>query len=299
MTDDRASEEHIEHEKAAWPGQDGRPAPPVVLAVCGKGGVGKTAFSALLSRIFIESGVAPLLLVDADPVAGLLGAIGESTVDTLAGVRERFIATVRQGGRDAAVEAAQLLDYALLEALVERDSYALLAMGHNAGKGCFCPANRLLRSALERLLPSFSAVLLDAEAGIEQIRRDITEHVTCVIAVVDASKRSLDTLRRIADEVGPSRVAVVVNRTPSPKGVPGAEPPPAPERLLLPEGVTWLGVVPEDDELRRFDQDGRSLWDLPADNPAVIAVREIAGALQRHLAHDPREARPCQVPSPS
>lgn len=273
-----------DHVVDPWP--DG-PGSPVVLAVCGKGGVGKTAFSALLSRCLIESGVAPLLLVDADPVAGLLGAIGESTVATLAGVRERFIETVRQGGRDAAVEASRLLDYALLEALVERDSYALLAMGHNAGKGCFCPANRLLRSALDRLLPSFSVVLMDAEAGIEQIRRDITEHVTRVIAVVDASKRSLDTLGRIADEVGPSRVAVVANRIPSGERLPGAP------LLALPDGVAWLGSIPEDDAILRSDRDGRSLWELPPNGPALTAARDISLALRAHLTRDTWEPRSC------
>ena len=45
----------------------GRP----IVAICGKGGVGKTAVCALLSRAMIDAGVRPLLLVDADPVSGL------------------------------------------------------------------------------------------------------------------------------------------------------------------------------------------------------------------------------------
>ena len=250
---------------------------PSVLAVCGKGGVGKTAFSALLSRALIESGVTPLLLVDADPVGGLTSAIGERAVDTLAGVRDRFIAEARRGGKSGAADAAQLLDYSLLNALVERKGYALLAMGHNSEKGCFCPANKLLRSAIEGLVPAFAGVLIDAEAGIEQINRDVTARVTRVVAVVDASQRSLDTLRMIVEMVGPERVAVAANRCSEA------------ESLSLPEGVPLLGRIPEDETLRRFDREGRSLWQLPVDNPALEAVGRIAIVLRSSLVSGTRD----------
>jgi len=69
------------------------------MAVCGKGGVGKTVFSALFSRVLIEQGLTPLLLVDADPVGGLTSAIGEKAVNTLAGVRDRFIGEARKGNK--------------------------------------------------------------------------------------------------------------------------------------------------------------------------------------------------------
>ncbi len=48
-----------------------------LVAVCGKGGVGKTAFTAMMSRVLLESGRAgKLLLIDADPAMGLLIALG-------------------------------------------------------------------------------------------------------------------------------------------------------------------------------------------------------------------------------
>jgi len=48
-----------------------------LVAVCGKGGVGKTAFTAIMSRVLLESGRAGnLLLIDADPAMGLPNALG-------------------------------------------------------------------------------------------------------------------------------------------------------------------------------------------------------------------------------
>ena len=240
-----------------------------VLAVCGKGGVGKTVFSALLARVWMESGVAPILLIDADPVGGLTSAIGEDAVRTLAGVRDQFIRTARLGVKTELAKAAGQLDYLVLQALVEHDRYSLLAMGHNLEKGCFCPANDLLRSAIGALVPAFAGVLIDAEAGIEQINRDVTQRVTQVVVVVDASQRSLDTLLIISKMILPSRIAVVANRVS------------AAVKLHLPEGVTLLGRIPENEELRQFDREGRPLWSLPPENEALEAVRKIAGALAR------------------
>jgi len=234
-----------------------------VIAVCGKGGVGKTVFSALLSKVLLEEGFKPLLLVDADPVGGLTSAIGEHVIDTLAGVRDRFINEARQGGKTGAGEAADQLDYFILKALVERKDYSLLAMGHNEEKGCFCPANKLLKNAIDNLVSVFKGVLIDAEAGIEQINRDVTGRVTRVIAVVDASKRSMDTLGMIVNLVGSSHVSVVANRVST-------------EVILqLPEGVEMLGWIPENDELRQFDREGHPLWELPPENEALTAVRNI------------------------
>ncbi len=243
-----------------------------ILAACGKGGVGKTVFTTLLARALIEHGMAPLLLIDADPVGGLTQALGEKTEHTLASVRDRFIQTARQGVKTELAHAAGQLDYFVLQALVERKDFALLAMGRNREKGCFCPANELLRSAIDALVPAFAGVLIDAEAGIEQINRDVTRRVTQVVVVVDGSQRSLETLRMIVEMLGTLRVAVVANRMP------------AAGELPLPPGVTLLGRIPEDEELRRFDREGRPLWQLPSDNAAVAAVR----AMAEKLAWQPR-----------
>jgi CO dehydrogenase maturation factor len=170
---------------------------------------------------------------------------------------------------------ANQLDYFVLQALVERKGYALLAMGHNEEKGCFCPANELLRSAINVLLPAFALVLIDAEAGIEQIHRDVTRRVGKIIVVVDASQRSLETLRMIARMVKSAPIAVVANRVSSRTVIP------------LPKGAQWLGSIPENDALRQFDRAGRPLWQLPPENEAVTAVRKIA----RLLGWKPRVAR--------
>jgi CO dehydrogenase maturation factor len=247
-----------------------------VIAVCGKGGVGKTVFSALLARVLLEEGLKPLLLVDADPVGGLTSAIGEKPENTLAGVRDGFIGEVRKSGKAGAEQAAGQLDFFVFSALTERDGFAMLAMGRNREKGCFCPANKLLRNAIEKLIPGFACVLIDAEAGIEQINRDVTERVTKIIVVVDGSVRSMDTLKMITSMVDKENVAVVLNRAHS--GI-------VPD---IPVGVGYLGFIPEDDELRRYDLEGKPLWMLPENSRGLDAVRRIARLInfeQKEISH--------------
>lgn len=241
----------------------------VVLAVCGKGGVGKTACTALLGRVLLHGGVRPLLLVDADPVGGLASAIGERAVRTIADVRERLIASARTADEAEKARMAVDLDYLVMEALLERDGYSLFAMGHSQEKGCYCPVNTLLRQAIDLIVEPFAAVIIDAEAGIEQINRQVTQRVSRILVVTDGSTRSADTLQLIAGMVGKTPIGVVVNRCAEGHAGPRG----------LPAGVEFLGAIPEDETLRDFDRKGKPLWELPEENAAVVAARRVARAL--------------------
>ena len=240
-----------------------------IFAICGKGGVGKTVFSALFARSLKAAGVKPLLLIDADPAGGLVSAIGEKIENTLAGGRDKLIASARKSDRNTGQELAQQVDYFVLQALVERSDYSLLAMGHSREKGCFCPANILLREAIDFLSDPFAAILIDAEAGLEQIQRRVTRNVTQVIAISDGSQRSRDIIEFISDMVGYQKLAAVVNRVQQ-------------KTPNWPNSCRLLGSIPEDDTLRQFDQAGKSLWDLPIDTPAYTAVEKITEQLGFH-----------------
>lgn len=239
-----------------------------VWAICGKGGVGKTVLSALLGRALLDAGIGPLLLVDADPVGGLTAAIGERAVKTLGDVREEVLRRARLRGDDEQQRLADELDYLVLEALVERDRYGLLSIGRNRSPGCFCPVNKLLRSAIDVLSEPFAHVLIDAEAGIEQINREVTRRVTQVIAVTDGSARAAETVALIGSLTGERPLYVVANR--------GEEA----ALASLPARALGVGTLPEDDELRQFDRTGRPLWELPGSSPAARAAAAIAARLQ-------------------
>jgi CO dehydrogenase maturation factor len=238
-----------------------------IIAVCGKGGAGKTALCALLAREVLDLGVRPVLLIDADPAGGLVHAIGERAGATLASVRDRLISEAREAGEDEKARLSRQVDYYVMEALAERQGYAMLAIGRSRAKGCFCPANKILREAIDVVAGQFKAVLIDAEAGLEQINRQVTQNVGRLVVVTDGSQRALETMRQIGDMAPPGGAWVVANRVPSLEGI------------EIPEGMKPLGFIPEDAALRDTDRAGRPLFVLPPDNPARLAVRRIAGKL--------------------
>ncbi len=260
------------------PGRTPRAAGKTLIAVCGKGGTGKTAFTAMMTRALLESGRAGrLLLIDADPAQGLTNAVGVRVRRTMGQIREDIIHTARGGDQSEKTQIADRLDYLLLEALVEAESFALLAMGRTETLGCFCPVNDLLRGAIEALSASFDTILIDGEAGVEQINRQVVRRVDALIIVSDATARGLQTAALVHKMIREDRVidcgqlGIVFNR------VTGGQP--LLEQSARDIGLEVLGFVPQDENIARHDLIGQPILELPPDSPGLVSVRDIVGRI--------------------
>ncbi len=260
------------------PGTTPRPAAKMLVAVCGKGGTGKTAFTAMMTRALLEEGRSGrLLLVDADPAQGLTNAVGVRVRRTMGQIREDIIHTARGGDQNEKTQIADRLDYLLLEALVETEAFALLAMGRTETLGCFCPVNDLLRGAIETLSRSFDTMLIDGEAGVEQMNRQVVRRVDALIIVSDATARGLQTAALVRKMVIEDRVmecgrlGIVFNR------VTGSQPLLAQSAREI--GLDVLGFVPQDENVARYDLAGQPILELPAGSPGLVSVREIVGRI--------------------
>ncbi|MBW1810776.1 MAG: AAA family ATPase [Deltaproteobacteria bacterium] len=236
-----------------------------IIAVLGKGGAGKTVFSALLARVILDAGLGPLLLVDADPTGGLAYAVGADMKKTMGEVRERVIRDA--ANQDIAGEAiAQSIDWLVLESLQEMGDYSLLAMGRTDSRGCFCPVNTLLRVAIEKLAVGFRFVILDAEAGIEQVNRQVVRKVDIPVVITDGSVRGLKAAGLVAQLLDKHELSgsgyLVLNRASKISGE-------------MPENLELIGRIPEDQNVQEYDSDGISLLDLPEKSPALTAVEDM------------------------
>ncbi len=245
-----------------------------LVAVCGKGGVGKTAFTAMTSRVLRESGRAgKLLIIDADPAMALPDTLGVKVSRTMGQVRENIIETARGSNQEEKAHLANMIDYLALEALHEENDYALLAMGRTETLGCFCPVNSILRGTIETLSGSFDTILIDGEAGLEQLNRQVMRRVDTLIVVSDPTSRGIQTAEMIQGMVKEEkviqceRIGLVFNR------VQGNE------EILRDAakkvGMEVFGIIPQDEKIAYHDLLGKPLTELPGDTPGINAVRDI------------------------
>lgn len=243
------------------------------IAVTGKGGTGKTTVAALTVMRLIATGRTPVLAVDADPNTCLDEALGVSVTATVGGVREEA-RTLAQQGLAAGASKQQLLEMKIAESLVECRDFDLVAMGRSEGPGCYCYANNVLKQTMAQLADSYPWMVLDNEAGLENLSRRLAPEIDLLVMVSDPSRRGLNTVRRLhalATEMGISfaELVLVVNRcrggTLSDYAVEtGAE-----------IGAARVVAIAEDDDLARLAEEGRSYGELPSDSSVHERIDEL------------------------
>ena len=230
-----------------------------IIAVAGKGGVGKTSVSAamvlLLTQAYPDKRI---LAIDADPAVGLSTALGLDPGTTLDDIRKRVTGAVteREGGGVSDILAG--VKEQLLAAMQHRDGYDFFAIGRPEAAGCYCAVNTYLRQVISLLIHDYDYVVVDSEAGIEQVNRRVLEKVTHLIFVTDASRRGtqvIRTVRRVADElVMYEQCGAVVNRLTDESDL----------ALVDVGDIPILAVIGEDPAQIEFDILGRNVFDLPA-----------------------------------
>jgi CO dehydrogenase maturation factor len=243
----------------------------MIIAVLGKGGVGKTTIASLLLRRLLDRGETPVLAVDADP-SSCLGAALRIDVDrTLADLRD----TMRDNPeRSPSVSQTDWLSLRAEEALVERRGFDLLTMGHPEGPGCYCFVNNLIRSYLDRLGRSYRHVLIDCEAGLEHLSRRSSGRPDSLVCVSNRSRMGAVTIGRALAiyrhlHATLPRLELILNGFRP--GEPLAEQAVA---AAASDGATFARViaVPWDPAVAEADAAGRSTLELEAGTPAFAAL---------------------------
>ncbi|MGB9837875.1 AAA family ATPase [Methanothermobacter sp.] len=245
----------------------------MIIAVSGKGGTGKTMVSASLVRILAATG-ADVLAIDADPDSNLPEALGVSVSGTVGEVREQLKRDTAAGRIPPSANKWDILDYRIMESITETDDFDLLVMGRPEGSGCYCAVNTMLRRIIENIAENYDYIVIDTEAGLEHLSRRTTQNVDVMMVVTDPSKRGILTARRILElsgelEIKFRKVFLVLNRVHEGDL----------EKLEIDEELEVIGVIPEDPIVSRYDMEGRSLYELPEDSAAFMAIKKVAGKI--------------------
>lgn len=255
------------------------------IAVTGKGGVGKTTLSAVLSHLFAAEGK-KVISVDADPDANLASALGipkteAEKIRPIADMGE--LVEERTGAKPGSMGSIFKLN-PKVDDLPEGFGYkingiTLLIMGKakTASSGCYCPENVLLRRLLKHLVVERNeVVIVDMEAGIEHLTRGTAGSVDAFIVVVEPGQRSMQTagvVREMARELGVRKVFVVANK------VRGEE-----DVAFIKKGIgsmELIGYMSFNNAVMEADIQGASPYGA---SPATVAeVRAIKAAIEKTL----------------
>jgi CO dehydrogenase maturation factor len=247
------------------------------LVTIGRGGTGKSSFTALMAKSFIEAGQAPLLLVDADPdqnLAEMLGIdlkeAGKSTISEL------LVSTfIEKGGTTIGVPPTERIESRIWEnGLYESKNFDFLAVGTKWVEGCYCMPNAALKGALGSLTKNYKYILIDSPAGLENLNRRITSNVNDIFDILDHSKKSFDHVKRAV------RIAKEVDMKFDNFYLIGGYrfPPELGKQAEADLKFKFLGKIAEDEQLDDYVLNGKSLLDLPSDNAAYLSVKAIMRA---------------------
>jgi len=239
-----------------------------IIAVAGKGGVGKTSISASFVRLLTEAHPdARILAIDADPAIGLSTALGVEVRETLDDIRKSIVGTVESGSPKAAIEMLSEARYRIFDTMVEENSYSFIAIGRPEAAGCYCKVNAYLKEVINLLSHDFDYVVIDGEAGIEQINRRVMEKVTDLILITDPSRKGtqvINTIKRVADElVMYEKSGAIVNRISDEALIP----------YISIEGTDILAYIGNDVSHSENDIKGLTVFDLPEDAPVLAGAR--------------------------
>jgi CO dehydrogenase maturation factor len=253
------------------------------IAVAGKGGTGKTTISALIIEYLTRNKGGSVLAIDADPSTNLNLALGVPLEDTVGDVREETATAVGGSGALGGMTKWDYLDYRINEALVEEKSFDLLAMGRPEGPGCYCAANNILRTSVDRLSYAYDYVVIDNEAGLEHLSRRTTQDVDLLLVVSDPTLRGIIAAGRVAELVDELKTSVgavhlIVNRV---NGDSLSEPL---LKAIEEQKLHLAGIIPADPSVNELDALGEPLVDLPDDAPVRRSLGAILTSLDGELS---------------
>ncbi|MDY6913632.1 MAG: AAA family ATPase [Planctomycetota bacterium] len=194
------------------------------IAISGKGGVGKTTFSAMLAAALAGRGRG-VIAIDADPDANLAAALGITPQQEPTPIAEMRDLIAERTGSESDYGGYFKLN-PRVDDIPEKYSrrvggIRLLVLGgvSRGGGGCICPASALVKALLTHLIIGRrEAVIMDMEAGIEHLGRATAQSMDALIIVVNEDPWSIRTalrVRTLGGEIGVKNIFAVANRVDS------------------------------------------------------------------------------------
>ncbi|MBQ2746867.1 MAG: P-loop NTPase [Firmicutes bacterium] len=219
------------------------------IAVCGKGGAGKSTVAAMMAIALRDMGYEVLVIDTDESNSGLHRKLGiDDLPKPLLSFIDRFNDGVAEDSSWLDKDSLKIED--IPETFIttnNRLSFMMAGKIEDAMQGCACSASDLLKLLLSKIeVDDRQIVIIDNEAGVESFGRGLELYVDTVITVVEPSFESIGmagTIKYMAEGLGISRIRAILNKVTSDKI----------EKVmigkLLEQEVKYLGVMRLDDDI--------------------------------------------------
>jgi CO dehydrogenase maturation factor len=247
------------------------------MAVCGKGGTGKSTLTALLANALRREGYTVLVIDSDESNPGLPRLLGVDPPATpLISLLERFSPGDRKPD-GSWLEAARISLESIPRAFIAsapRMKFLTVGKIIDPFQGCACQMADLTRDFVQKThLGIKEIMLIDMEAGIESFGRGMERGVDSVLTIVEPSFDSLalaEKIRYLAEGIGISAIQAILNKIPSLE---------IEEKLrkeLENKQMKVAGAVYLDPQISQAGFTGQK---LPDNTGAAMQVKKIAAAL--------------------
>ncbi len=245
------------------------------IAVAGKGGSGKTSVASLIIRYLKKNGQGPILAVDADPNANLGESLGLNVKQTIGSIIASF--NEEKINIPPGMTKEAYLEFKLNDAIVESKGLDLMTMGRGEGAECYCYPNLILRKFADTLTGNYAYTVMDNEAGMEHLSRRTTQNVDELLIISNHSVKGIRAVARIRDLVSElklvvKRQSVIINFAPDKLD-------PTVSEELTKLGIEPTALIPEDEEIYKYDLKLKPLLELPDTSKAVRAISDLMAKL--------------------
>jgi len=223
------------------------------IAICGKGGAGKSTVTALLAMAFESFGYKVLVIDADDSNMGLFRKIGTAK-------QPKQIYNIEVDDEDSWTKIDPLSIAQIPKEYVERNgNISVVEIGKilNPFQGCACSPMQLARNLVLNLDPKDDEIVIaDQEAGLESFGRGVEQGCDTILTIVEPSFESIEmanTMQYMAEGFGIQRVRAVVSKV---EDEDEAE-------IIIDElsdrDIRYLGVLKKDKSISKANLMGKNL----------------------------------------
>ncbi len=219
----------------------------VTIAVTGKSGSGKTAFThSLFMALHNEYPEKSILLVDNTLGQDLASIFGLDVKNTIHSIRTgQYIYSVPIYEE---MKKSELIECMLHEIIINLfDNTDLLVSGPVFTEECTCITARYIKDAMKKLIKTYDVVIIDCEYDLSYVNQLVNYYPDVTLVLAEPRVTSVHSAIKIRETsikyASPGQIGVVLNK------VKGAQIPEDIKAIMMEYDFDILGVLPYEEEL--------------------------------------------------